>query len=586
MKIPIILLVFANDTSNFLPSLQKELTQIEQNLAQLHINGELITVKLENATADGLFQRLSMIQKSQNPIRILHFSGHAGGTKLLLEDGLIDATGLTRFLALFKDEIGNNPLKLVFLNGCATVAQVQLLHDKGIPAVIATQQKISDLLATTFATKFYQYFLQDAHNLETAFEMAAAETEATTQQPINLYRGAKMTETDDFAWGLYVNPKYENIRKWRFSLSTVPETTDIPEVNGGVNRIFEALKQHGATVLVKDKGQMQLSFEDKQEMLIEEFSWLIGVPLRRLFTEDLANYDYQRLIRLIDTYTFSMRFVAFILLSQVMDNKKLREDERLKEIFPISPEKHRQYDFLKLQKICYDLLAENGNKLFVKEIAQYLENVTEDKEIANMFTFMEDIRRVVLMPTIVEKWTAEEFEMYAKKTESILTEVLIQFSFLAKYKLLTVTDIEIHRLRFQAETKFEHFYGELHGLYESFEGFMRGQMTDYAYSHSVLLVQKGSEDKLDNPQNYLVLSPLIFDNNAYTDLKIQEYRSKTPNIYFYLYTDETETRKHVYLDINYDSLAPQDNAFKRIYRGNNEQPKLDKVYEQMKTLVK
>lgn len=582
MKIPVLLLVFANDNHDALPLLETELRQIENDLAEIRINSEIITERLENADADSLFKRLSMLQASHNPMRIFHFSGHAGGTKLLLEDGIVDASGIARFLNLFKDEMGNNPLKLVFLNGCSTQKQVKLLHEKGIPAVIATSRPISDSLAMEFSRKFYETFLLKAKNLETAFEEAASFIESKNNQSAEIYRGVSLSDDDDMPWGLYINKGQDRILSWRFPLSSVLEVTDIPEVNGGVNRIYEALRENGLNITIKDKGQIHASFEDKQEALIKEFSWLIGVPLRRLFTKTLGLYGKNRLLRLVDAYTHATRFIAYILLSQVMEDKILRKDERLLALFPIKKENYPVYDFLKLQKCCHDLMKEQKIKIFFKEIEKVLQLWEADKEIAEMFAFMEDFRRIIYTNSVLDKWEEKEIADYAQKVEGVLTELLTHFGFLARYRLLTVTDIEIHRLRFQIQTKFEHFYGELHGNYKSFNGFVKGKFDDYAYSHSVLLVRKGREQELDNPDNYLVLSPLIFDNNSYSELKINEYRSKTPNIFFYLYTETGEKRKHVFFDINFDSLIENPKSIKEVIRGNDKQPMLDKLYEQMR----
>ena len=584
MKIPVLLLVFANDNHDALPLLETELRQIENDLAEILINSEIITERLENADVNSLFKRLSMLQASHNPMRIFHFSGHAGGTKLLLEDGIVEASGIARFLNLFKDEMGNNPLKLVFLNGCSTQKQVKLLHEKGIPAVIATSRPISDRLAMEFSRKFYEAFLLKAKNLATAFEEAASFIESTTTQSIQIYRGASFSEEDDdMPWGLYIKDGQDRMLKWRFPLSSVPDVTDIPEVNGGVNRIFHALCEHGADNMIYNKGQMQPTFEDKKEALINEFSWLIGVPLQRLFTEELEEHGKERLIRLVDAYTYTTRFVAYILLSQVMDDKSLYKDERLTALFPIKKEQYQSYNYLNLQKVCIELLEEKGKKIFFQEIKKVKQLWEEDMEIAEWFAYMEDFRRIVQTPSLMEKWEEKDMIEYSEKVESIVTELLVQFSFLAKYRLLTVTDIEIHHLRFQP-TKFEHFYGELHGIYQSFEGFVGGKMDDYSYSHSVLLVRKGREKELDKPENYLVLSPFIFDNNSYIKLKINEYRSLTPNIFQYVWTEEGSSKKHIFLDINHDSLNPKPDLFKEVLRGNNEQPMLDKVYEQIRVL--
>jgi CHAT domain-containing protein len=103
-------------------------------------------------------------------VQIFHYGGHANGSALQLEQGagnaqVASSTGLAQLLGQ------QTELKLVFLNGCATQGQVELLLKSGVKAVIATSVPINDMMAVEFAEQFYQSLTNQAsiaHSFTTA----------------------------------------------------------------------------------------------------------------------------------------------------------------------------------------------------------------------------------------------------------------------------------------------------------------------------------------------------------------------------------------------------------------------------------
>ena len=105
-------------------------------------------------------------------VAIFHYGGHADGYGLLLESAAgriaaADAGGLAAFLGRQRG------LKLVFLNGCSTGAQVRGLLEAGVAAVVATSQAIDDAAAVEFAARFYAALGAGAA-VQRAFDEAAA----------------------------------------------------------------------------------------------------------------------------------------------------------------------------------------------------------------------------------------------------------------------------------------------------------------------------------------------------------------------------------------------------------------------------
>jgi len=114
--------------------------------------GHCEVVERSNATVDDVFNVLQH-PRYRNRVAIFHYGGHAGGRGLLLETPAGEATVLAHAGALARFLGGQRGLELVFLNGCSTRGQVRGLLDAGVPAVIATSQRIDDEVATEFSAR-------------------------------------------------------------------------------------------------------------------------------------------------------------------------------------------------------------------------------------------------------------------------------------------------------------------------------------------------------------------------------------------------------------------------------------------------
>jgi hypothetical protein len=67
-------------------------------------------------------------------------------------------------------------LELVFLNGCATYEQKELLLEAGVKRVIITDQQINDQTAKQFAAQFYESLGTGSRSVVQAFGEASAGT--------------------------------------------------------------------------------------------------------------------------------------------------------------------------------------------------------------------------------------------------------------------------------------------------------------------------------------------------------------------------------------------------------------------------
>lgn len=166
---PIILVALANNSElDFLEGLNQERINVREKLNPAVLEGRCEVIIEPTASIEDIF---TLFNKYKDRIVVFHYSGHAEQTGLFLESGFANANGLADLFGMQKN------LKLVFLNGCSSVAQVQNIQKQNIPNIIATVQDIPDKLAVDFASYFYQalgeapaYFtIQDSFKNAVAF---------------------------------------------------------------------------------------------------------------------------------------------------------------------------------------------------------------------------------------------------------------------------------------------------------------------------------------------------------------------------------------------------------------------------------
>ncbi len=252
------LLIFPNDMS--LGNLQKEERAIQSALLHFRKAGgniEVITI----SSVDELFDYFNLYK---GQIGLIHYGGHAESNGLFIDEDKANAKGLAELM-------GTEPnLEFVFLNGCATAGQVELLQENNVKTVLATAVPVSDHKATNFAIHFYKSlaYTGSRSNLQEAFTKAKAYINTTETAPIKIeiVRGFVMdsaTEINKFKWALYQNPKFENTLDWKLPKNGVNPnisnkklvepntTTNSTPVSNNLSDIERAGLEKQATILEK-----------------------------------------------------------------------------------------------------------------------------------------------------------------------------------------------------------------------------------------------------------------------------------------------------------------------------------------------
>ncbi|MBT8115981.1 MAG: CHAT domain-containing protein [Arenicella sp.] len=221
--LPVVYLAFANALDDHLAKLKEESREIFKSLHGLQKDNKIWVHREESSQVDELYEDLMAYDQD---IVIFHYGGHADGSMLQLEGGAGAAGGLASLLGQQKN------LKLVFLNGCATKDQVNLLHRAGVPAVIATAVKINDSKATIFSTAFYKS-LAKGNSIEDSFNSAKnlLETKFSSDDlfEISFNRGPPVWDFDEedeasaevdeeMEWRLYIRPEAStDLGRWRLN---------------------------------------------------------------------------------------------------------------------------------------------------------------------------------------------------------------------------------------------------------------------------------------------------------------------------------------------------------------------------------
>lgn len=522
MKSPVLFLAFSNDNDDHLALLEDERRAISGHLIPLE-SQQFFQLHVEPSAR---IQDLSKyLAEFKDRVALFHYAGHAGSEAIFLQDGRADAGGLANLLALQKN------LKLVFLNGCSTKAQVDQLIALGIPAVIATSVPISDPAAKNFADIFYNA-LATRHDIEEAFKVAASAYQMESGNELSIQRGLdlEIDEPEDaLPWGLYVKKEKEDVLQWKIphesAASFIVRGANLKYQSGGslnkklVESIANAIMPYAQTIsdltVEAKRKRREPKMRDLRVAVIDAFPTPVGTHLRKLLQSEDINTD--RLEKIVNVYTIAGQFLAYILLAQLWDekhkNKNLAIGEEysgeLKKFFSLDAELVKGYNFIELVRILADIFESNNIEPFVKEFKDLRKEYYADSAFFKGCAFLEELKII-----LKDKISSDEVESFCVQAEDHLCEIFKHFGFSTKYTLMTIKNIDLLKKRYQTP-EYRHNLVLLDKLTAAF-----GELDDVLYSidftenESVLLLHN-EEDVTPN----LNLSPFLIDENALSGQK-------------------------------------------------------------------
>jgi hypothetical protein len=522
-----VILAFANDQDAYLPMIVKERKGIAKALQEHDDRRYIKVVKEENTSIKDIFD---LCTRYADRVAIVHYGGHASGTQLQLEAAtgaaeMANATGLAQLLGQQRG------LQLVFLNGCATLDQVQTLFACGVRAVIATAVPINDTIATDFSEQFY-LALAGGAPIQRAFQSAKAFVTTThgAERDVGEFRAVNWTGKKEggaasaMPWGLYVNTQAKGEDALAWTLPRAAEHQVIirgapPAANAAaavntklIETLFNAVATHSPAVGVLWEAAKKSKRQDLRmvrQQIIDSFPAPIGEQLRKLFASNTI--DVQRLRQLVLTYETVAELFCFTVLSQLWNARhdtptialSAADAAVLDGFLGLTKEGQPTYDYVALIAAVAKIFRENAIAPFIDEFAS-LGDVRNGQAFDTAHRFMEEMRAELVRGRVA----AEEITSFCVQAEAHLGTILSDLAFLVRYRLATIKKIDIIKSRHKPP-EYRHNQVVLDrvtaGIMDSEE--IHAAFTD---SQSVILL------KGDDMTNYLSLSPFVIDENAFT----------------------------------------------------------------------
>lgn len=277
---PVILVATANDRQiqgQYLRALGDEVNGIREALNNC-LDRDLVDLEiLPNANWESILNTFRK-ERFRDRIAIFHFAGHAGDYELLLEASAnktekIQASGLISLLS-------NTPsLKLVFLNGCSTLAQSEAMREAGIPNVIGTSGSIKDQLALEVALHFYQGLGQGLSIIKSwEITVSAISGRYGLKDYSNYYRAFGTAHSlMQMPWQILFAPGKEAAKEWNIPQSSNDPLFGLPDLDESYGfpippyRFLEAYTEKDARI-----------FFGRNTYVRDVFHWFIHQPAPRV----------------------------------------------------------------------------------------------------------------------------------------------------------------------------------------------------------------------------------------------------------------------------------------------------------------
>ncbi len=273
-----------------------------------------------------------------------------------------------------------------------------------------------------------------------------------------------------------------------------------------INNVFSSIVKYKPSLqkyLEPDEPGDEVDVRILGDLLIKNFPWPIGVELRRLFSGAMRQPDRGRLDQLFRTIERTMQFLSFVMIAQLWEERIVRK-------VALTPEFTSQFQnrFSVLTLGNYAWLIRAISKVFQQTDTPHYIN-----EISDIFTnkFFDQLDFWVPERNEIGHYqinlTQGDIEKRCVEYEDRLCVMLQNISFLSLYKLITIRQIQVQKIK-HTVAKFNHHIDLLNSSDSDFKG-MEVQQDIFADSNSVLLMKDIKDFK-----DYLNLSPLIIDTRT------------------------------------------------------------------------
>ena len=543
MPTPVVYFAFSNDIENPLSSLKEESRNVYQALVPLENKRQIKILRDENAATDDIINTLQRIADPSNDYELIifHYGGHADGTGIHLVDDAGNATGLANLLAGFKESLAT-----VFLNGCSTGAQVDLLLRLGIRSVIATSAPIEDKSATELAAILYRK-LAVRSTIRLAFDFAAAGIQLKTGKksvtnPVDVTRGLMLNEepSNDFPWSLNFDRQKENVLDWSLPYPMASGAGFVDEEVAPNEYLLDTVFEMAAydEEIRRDVEHENVVEDELFAILIRSFPWIISSQLQVLKSAipSMQQPTIDRLKQLLSAYVAASQVAYYLSLSWLWQLKVRGEIQDFnldyEDACEIEKEEFPTFDFVQQAVYIIREIQRQGKDIYVRETAGLVQSFEQQDEFYQAYFFLQSRREQHFAGGLGHFEPA--IRNVCQETEFYLSIFLKKLAFLVRYQMVTCRKVNIRSNR-HITTHYEHFISKLHvnqdGINISKDPL---EFEDLVLdSRSVILLKQEEENKW----SFLNLTPFIIDKNAYFDQNAYgNIKDHSTNVYVYAYT--------------------------------------------------
>jgi hypothetical protein len=521
MAQPLIVIAYANNPDHPLPSLREEDDLVHQYLQSRSAIQPFRIIRESFVTRDRLVALLTT-PEDRDSLLLFSYSGHAAGDRLITEDEITNARGLSSLLS----QCAN--LKLIVLNGCSTIGQVKLImeafvkQNRPAPVIVATSATVGDGAAKDFGITFFRQLFLYNSSLERAFDTAlgAAQTQVAGSG-INVEKGSgrggiDLSVDDEQIWGLYPTPaNTENSLNWTLSRELSPQTATTYEPNRELFRslIITLRKFNPRIQEIWDNEQGMINdFSPYDDDLLKSFPHPISVQLRKLRAirgrndgEDMKFYNQvgrDRLLQLLRTYQTIINILVAMLQAEWWNSLIGSPVASALPVNSIQLSGNDQLPKHELASQLADKLREHQTTLFVTEL---MSNESLFVQIAKSGVYFDGLLLVI------ERMSEPEASGGCQLAEKHLSELLKNVAFLTQYKLISVKNISIVKNRLATQPRYTH---RIYQYWQTYlDPILRNTTSDYFLDNTSVLLQK----KTGSPSEYLNLSPFLIDENTFQE---------------------------------------------------------------------
>jgi hypothetical protein len=317
-----------------------------------------------------------------------------------------------------------------------------------------------------------------------------------------------------------------------------------------------------------------------------KYGWLIETFLQKMSSDVGKERNIRRLSFMAEAYQASLRYLCYIQVSQLLQQKDLPRPPLVEEFIHIGGKAFLQFDYTSLLLIATEALGQKG---FVTEIQALAAELNDSgSELYATALYLEDQRlRLLHKDPALESGLEPLLDEYL----TALVCWLRRLSFLAHYRMVSVKEINIS-YRMGTNKKFAHFYGELHSTYSEMDVEYSEKRIDnfFTYNQSVLLF-KGSDVAIcmdsigkESGDAYISLSPLVIDQSVFYD---KDKQKQTPEIFYYTGCEKDGQQYHFAQhknELELEGEPLQSNKWLEVQKQNSKQYRLNELYTHLQLI--